>query len=120
MRILLPALSMLLVAPVAQADVSVTIALQMGAGDSMMTQTYSCTDDATVSVQYINSGANALAVLQHEGEERIFVNVVSGSGARYASGADVWWTKGDTATLENTLADGGMLECQAQDTASSQ
>ena len=47
-------------------------------------------------------------------DDRVFVNVVSASGARYVSGSYVWWSKGDTATLENELENGSILTCQAQ------
>ncbi|WP_446744209.1 MliC family protein [Silvibacterium acidisoli] len=54
----------------------------------------------TFSVEYINSGSNHLAVVPIHGESQIFANVVSGSGARYASGALIWWT-GRAITLSS-------------------
>lgn len=120
MRIMLPTLSLALMAGAASAEVTVSIPLRIDAMDSVMSQTYSCSDGRGFDVQYVNAGANALAIMDINDETRVFVNVVAGSGAKYVSGADVWWTKGDTATMENTLTDGGLLDCQAQNTAQSE
>ena len=120
MRPILPVLSLVLTAGTASADVTVSLPLGIGAMDSVTSQTYACSDGRGFDVQYVNAGKNALAVMDIDGEYRVFVNVVAGSGAKYVSGADVWWTKGDTATVENTLDDSGLLECQAQNTAPSE
>jgi membrane-bound inhibitor of C-type lysozyme len=114
MRIMLSTLSLALVAGAASADVTVSIPLRIDMMDSVMSQTYSCSDGRVFDVQYVNAGANAFAIMDVDDAHRIFVNVVAGSGAKYVSGADVWWTKGDTATMENTLTDSGLLDCQAQ------
>ncbi|HEY7339176.1 MAG TPA: MliC family protein [Bryobacteraceae bacterium] len=45
-------------------------------------------------VEYLNGAGNSLAVLPIQGQSLIFVNVVSGSGARYASGRYIWWDAG--------------------------
>lgn len=120
MRIMLPTLSLALIAGAASADVTLSIPLRIGAMDSVMSQTYSCSDGNALYVQYVNAGSNTLAIMNNNDEYRIFVNVVAGSGAKYVSGANVWWTKGDTATMENTLNDSGLLDCQAQNTAPSE
>lgn len=120
MRIVLSTISMLLVAQPLVAEVTLSIPLKVGEMDSVATQVYSCGDGQNITVQYVNSGPNALAIMPIDGEDRIFVNVVAASGAKYASGADVWWTKGDTATLENELTGGAALTCQAQDTPPSE
>lgn len=59
---------------------------------------YKC-GDQTVKADYINTAGNSLAVLTLGGETVVFVNVLSGSGARYAGQQYVWWTKGDNADL---------------------
>ncbi|WP_417722890.1 MliC family protein [Salipiger sp.] len=100
MRYILLALSAFVATPVA-ADVTLTIGL--GPADQLSTETYTCDNGAAVPVRYINTGANALALLPVGGEDRIFVNVVAGSGSRYVSGGHVWWVKGDGAMLEDTL-----------------
>ena len=64
---------------------------------------YSCDDGKERAVTYVNGDTNSLAVVPVEGKERIFVNVISGSGARYASGQYIWWTKGPEATLYDEM-----------------
>jgi membrane-bound inhibitor of C-type lysozyme len=60
---------------------------------------YECGAGHTVPVQYVNVGSNALAVLPVGGQTLVFVGVLSGSGARYASGPYIWWNKGRQASL---------------------
>jgi membrane-bound inhibitor of C-type lysozyme len=43
------------------------------------------------SVEYLNGAGNNLAVVPVGGDSLIFVNVPSGSGARYAAGKYIWW-----------------------------
>lgn len=119
MRIALVALASLAVTGTAAAEVALSIPLDLGRTGSIHATSYTCGDADELSVQYVNTDANTLAIVPINGDERIFVNVVSGSGARYVSGAHVWWTKGDTATLESTLEEGSAMECQAQDVGSS-
>lgn len=45
----------------------------------------------TFEVEYLNGGGNSLAVLPIRGRSLIFANVISGSGARYASRELIWW-----------------------------
>ena len=61
--------------------------------------TYDCGSAGRRKVTYVNAEGNALAILHVDGNRRIFVNVASGSGARYVSGIYVWWTKGREASL---------------------
>lgn len=114
MRIPLLALASLALAPAATAQVALSLPLALGPNDSVSTQTYTCGEAEPFRVHYINAGANALAILPIEGEDRIFVNVVSASGARYVSGQHVWWTKGDTAMLENEMQETARLDCTAK------
>lgn len=107
-------------ASAATADAVLSIPLKIGATDSVNSIAYSCDDGDALSVQYVNAGANALAILPIDGEDRIFVNAVSASGARYVSGAYVWWTKGNAATLENELQAGSIESCHAQGAAPSE
>jgi membrane-bound inhibitor of C-type lysozyme len=46
------------------------------------------------SVEYLNGAGNSLAIVPVGADSRIFVNVVSGSGARYAAGEYIWWDAG--------------------------
>jgi membrane-bound inhibitor of C-type lysozyme len=59
---------------------------------------YDCAGN-TAEVDYINVEPDHLAVVPVEGKKRIFVLVMSGSGARYASGQYIWWSKGNEASL---------------------
>jgi len=61
---------------------------------------YRCTGTLeALSVRYVNAADQSFAVVPLEGVERIFVTVLSGSGARYASGFYVWWSAKDGADL---------------------
>lgn len=69
------------------------------AGGSRRVVAYDCGPEGLRKVTYVNAAADALAILDVDGSKRIFVSVISGSGARYASGRYVWWTKGPEASL---------------------
>lgn len=119
MRIGILALAMCTAAAAAAAQATLSIPLKSGAADSVHSQTYTCGDGEPFSVQYVNAGANALAIFPIDGKDRIFVNAVSASGARYVSGVYVWWTKGDTATLKNEIEEDSLKSCQSRDSAPS-
>lgn len=97
------------------AEAVLSIQLATGTTSGITSATYSCDGGEPFTVRYVNAGANALALLSLDGEERVFVNVISGSGARYASGQYVWWSRGDTATLENQMEEGSLKTCVSQD-----
>ena len=120
MRISVLTIALLATASAATAETTLSVPLKIGATDSVLSQTYTCGEADAFAVQYVNSGANALAIMQIDGEERIFVNVVAASGAKYVSGADVWWTKGNTATRENEMVAGSLQTCTVQDAAPSE
>ncbi|MBB4093185.1 hypothetical protein HGG72_12450 [Ochrobactrum pecoris] len=65
---------------------------------------YKC-GEKNVSVTYYNAGDISLAELELEDETVVASNVISGSGAKYAGGVYIWWTKGDTADLYNLMDD---------------
>lgn len=70
--------------------------------------TYDCADEAPMAVTYINAAPNFLALvpIPEETEALVFASVMSASGARYASGKWVWWSKGADAELyDTTLGD---------------
>ena len=77
------------------------------------TLTYDCGEGDPLTVHYVNSDTQSLALVPVDEDYRVFVNVVSGSGARYVSGQHEWWTKGDDATLSDTLEDKTLSECAA-------
>jgi len=64
-------------------------------------------------VEYVNAAPNFLALLTVEDELRVFANVVSASGARYASGRFVWWSDGAEASLfdETAETDDPIMTC---------
>ncbi len=77
--------------------------------------TYFCDGGALVEVRYLNAGPNSLALLPIAGEQRIFVNVIAASGARYVSGEYEWWTKGRSASLTNATNDADTQSCVEMD-----
>lgn len=97
------------------ADVSLSVALDIDGPDSVTAIDYDCGGDDILSVTYVNAGANALAIMDvDQDDDRVFVNVVSASGARYVSGSYVWWTKGDTASFEDEMVADSIKTCQAE------
>jgi len=66
--------------------------------------TYRC-GDRRVAAEYVNAGPVSLALLTMGDEFVVAANVIAGSGARYAGGPYVWWTRGEEASLAN-LFDG--------------
>lgn len=62
---------------------------------------YDCSAGEPFSVTYINAAPNFLALVPvaEEPEPLVFAAVVAASGARYAAGQWVWWTKGAEASL---------------------
>lgn len=113
-RVSLSALFALAGAGMAAAQATLSIPLKPGTSDSVLSQAYSCGGEDPFPVQYVNAGGNALAILPVDGEERIFVNVIAASGAKYVSGAHVWWSKGDSATLENVMEQ-DIRNCRSRD-----
>ncbi|TPW32723.1 MliC family protein [Pararhizobium mangrovi] len=86
------------------------------AGGSHTSAVYACSDGTHRRVHYVRDGADALAIVPVDGARRIFVNVLSGSGARYASGRLIWWTKGRHAELTETgNASRHALDCDTAD-----
>lgn len=89
-----------------------TVALPLD-GATLTAATYSCNGGEPFQVRYLNAGPNSLALISVDGQERIFVNVISGSGARYVSGQYEWWSKGDGATLTNLMEENSAQDCVA-------
>jgi membrane-bound inhibitor of C-type lysozyme len=61
------------------------------------TVAYACDGGRKVTAEYINAGANSLAIVILGEQTILMVSVLSGSGARYAGQQYVWWTKGNSA-----------------------
>lgn len=99
----------LLVPTAAQAiETSLQIELSTESDFERRTMLYSCSAGEPFSVTYINAAPNFLALVPIEGEPEplVFAAVVAASGARYAAGQWVWWTKGAEASLyDSTLGE---------------
>lgn len=95
----------------AHAGATLSIPLETGVDASITTARYSCAGGDPFAVQYVNAGENSLALMPVDGVERVFVLTVSASGARYVSGGHEWWSKGDGATLDDTMTEEPAAEC---------
>lgn len=60
---------------------------------------YACEGGKTLAVKYMTVGDTPLASIVLDGKTLVFANVIAASGARYASGQYVWWTKGTTGFM---------------------
>ena len=87
-----------LLGPVASVHADpLTIDLPGAAGAERQKVSYSCTGGHKASAEYVNAGANTMAILTFDGQTLLMVTVLSGSGAKYAGQQYVWWTKGTSA-----------------------
>ncbi|WP_407670842.1 MliC family protein [Paraburkholderia franconis] len=69
-----------------------------------VTQKYTCATGRILHVTYLNtSNGQSFAILPVKGKQMLFVNVLSGSGAKYQAASYTWWTKGPQATLYDTM-----------------
>lgn len=86
-----------LATPATAADVTLMLDAPKAEAVSVL---YRCEgSSAAMTVEYINAGEDSLAMVPVEGGRRVMVSVLAGSGARYAGGAFVWWTKGREGSL---------------------
>lgn len=84
------------------------VTLPLAGGDAtIQSARYSCDGGQPFAVQYVNVGPNNLALLTLDEQDIVFVNVISGSGARYSAGSMEFWTKGETATFTDAMKDDG-------------
>lgn len=104
MRALLTALTLLGLAGAASAA-SIEIPLPEGIEAETVEAAYAC-GERNINVTYINAGDISLALLEFEDKTVVASNVLSASGARYAGGQYIWWSKGDTADLYDLMAGG--------------
>ncbi|RKP56765.1 hypothetical protein D7S86_08970 [Pararobbsia silviterrae] len=62
--------------------------------------TYQCEGGRELGVAYLNTdNQQSFAIIRLDGRHLVFVNVLSGSGARYAADKYIWWTKGNDGNL---------------------
>ena len=94
-------------------EVSMQIVLEFSGDAERTLRTYECEGREPFAVEYINAVPTFLALVPVDGETRLFVNVISASGVRYASGAHEWLTKGSEAMLVDITApeDSEPLRC---------
>lgn len=86
----------------APAAITSSVVISLGsAGDfERKTVNYGCEGDVEhLAVAYINAAPNYLAILPLDGSALLFNTVLAASGAKYAAGKYVWWTKGPEASL---------------------
>jgi membrane-bound inhibitor of C-type lysozyme len=80
----------------------IALTVQNGSPNMLTAAHYDCAGNA-VDVEYVNVEPDHLAIVPVDGRKRIFVLVISGSGARYASGQYIWWSKGKEASLYDEM-----------------
>jgi membrane-bound inhibitor of C-type lysozyme len=91
-------------APVKAVETSMQIVLELQGNAQRDLKAYQCEGAEPFDVEYVNAAPIFLAFVPVAGEKLIFVNVMSASGARYASGQYEWSTKGGEATLTDLMA----------------
>lgn len=89
----------------AEVAISISIPVTGAAGVQSTSVAYDCGGKA-VTATYVNAGTVSLAVLEIDGETVIASNVIAASGAKYAGGRYVWWTKGEQADLYDVMQGG--------------
>lgn len=108
-KVAITATALLIAFPAMAVDTAVTITLTTpsGAFEQQITQ-YDCGTESPLAVTYVNAAPNFLAIFAapEETGPLVFASVQSGSGARYAAGKWIWWTKSADANLfDATLGD---------------
>ena len=94
--------SLLLAASPALAAVDLNVGINLSGDVQIVTTVYGCGEGTEpLTVKYINAAPNFFAIIPIEGEDVVFVNVISASGAKYVAGEYEWWNKGSDATLHN-------------------
>ena len=83
----------------------IAVTVENAGSNARTTASYDCAGKA-FEVEYINVEPDHLAIVPVDGEPRIFAMVISGSGARYASGQYIWWSKGTEAWLYDQMRGG--------------
>lgn len=94
------AVAVLAMLAAAEPAFAATIAIEVpGEKPETTNVAYACDGGLAVSATYINATDNSLAVLKIGDATVVTANVLAGSGAKYAGGKYVWWTKGREADL---------------------
>lgn len=91
--------------PALAVETSMQLVLTLEGNAQRDVVTYQCDGiDEPLTVEYVNAHPIFLAIVPIEGESLIFVNVIAASGARYASGQYIWWSRGNEAQLQDETA----------------
>ncbi|MEO7222785.1 MAG: MliC family protein [Devosia sp.] len=86
----------------ALAAVDLNVGINLTGDVQIITAVYGCGEGTEpLTVKYINAAPNFFAIVPIEGSDVVFVNVISGSGAKYVSGQYEWWNKGTDVTLHD-------------------
>ncbi|MFM0739523.1 MliC family protein [Paraburkholderia xenovorans] len=68
------------------------------------TQKYTCATGKILQVTYWNTvNGQSFALVPVKGQQLLFVNTMSASGAKYQAGSYTWWTKGPRADLYDAM-----------------
>ncbi|MFT4068739.1 MliC family protein [Paraburkholderia sp.] len=74
-------------------------------GKDHQTRKYTCATGKILQVTYWNArNGQSFAVVPVKGTPMLFVNTISGSGAKYQAGSYTWWTKGPRANLYDAMS----------------
>lgn len=94
-------------------DVSAAVILNFPGNFERNVVRYQCEGiEEVLNVTYVNAAPNFLAIVPIQGQNLVFVTVLSGSGAKYVAGEYEWWTKGPDVTLTNlTTPDAAPTAC---------
>ena len=93
--------SMVMASP-ALAAVDLNVGINLSGDVQIVTTVYNCGEGAEpLTVKYINAEPNFFAIVPIEGEDVVLVNVLSASGAKYASGVWEFWNRGTEVSLQN-------------------
>jgi membrane-bound inhibitor of C-type lysozyme len=86
----------------ALAAVDLNVGINLSGDVQIVTAIYGCGEGTEpLTVKYINAAPNFFAIVPIEGNDVVFVNVISASGAKYVSGQYEWWNKGADVTLHD-------------------
>ncbi len=106
----MPLAALLLATAGAHAD---PLTLDLPGTPQRMRFAYECSDGVPRVVDYVNLPDNDLALVEAGAARRLFVGVIAASGAKYAAGSQVWWSKGSEASLlDVTRGDAPIAECR--------
>jgi membrane-bound inhibitor of C-type lysozyme len=90
----------------AQAAVAAPLTVPQVQISTINTLRYLCGGRKVLTVQYMNTkNRQSFALLTIDGRKVLFVNVMSGSGAKYVGDHYTWWTRGPQGTLSDDMAD---------------